>query len=180
MDTPTPELEADVRVFARFWMEHQERLAAAGPEDGVAFGDAVLLAAMTAAVRPDAIVQVDEPGADLTSLGLNDILLFDTPRLAGAGELDEALAKLPALRPGVLVRLTGVVTDEELAAAPAPNQAWNRAVRAAVAGDPDYEVVFFNRLFRQELAPLIEATLPRFLDEPGAGLWLRKLGAARG
>jgi hypothetical protein len=37
-------------------------------------------------------------------------------------------------------------------------------------------VVFFNRMFRRELAELVEATLPRFLDEPGAGLWLRKLG----
>ncbi len=167
------ELEADIRVFARFWMENRDRLA---PDSDEAYGDAVVLAAMRAAMRPDAVVAYGE-GADLAALGLNDILLIDTPRAAGPeSDLGEVLSGvLPALRPGVLIRFTGVAADDELASAPAPNRAWNRALRGFLRDNGDYEVVFCNRMFRRELAELVEATLPRFLDEPGSGLWLRKL-----
>jgi hypothetical protein len=171
------ELEADVRVFARFWMDNRDRLEPDGDE---AYGDAVVLSAMTAAMRPDAVVAY-EADADLGALGLNDLLLVDTPRVAGPeGDLSGLLSGgLPTLNPGVLIRFTGVAADDELASAPAPNQAWNRALRGFLRDNPDYEVVFCNRMFRRELADLVEATLPRFLDEPGSGLWLRKLGPRR-
>ena len=167
------ELEADVRVFARFWMENQERLL---PEGDEPYGDAVVLAAMKAAIRPDAIVDYGE-AADLGALGLNDMLLVDTPRAAEPeGDIDEVLSGvLPALAPGVLIRFTGVTADDETGAPPAPDRAWNRALRRFLRDNGDYEVVFANRMFRVEMAELVEGTLPRFLDEPGSGLWLRKL-----
>src|SRR5688572_19326415 len=145
----TCELEADVRVFARFWMENLEGLSPDGDE---AYGDAVVLNAMKAAMRPDAVVAYGD-GADLGALGLNDMLLVDTPRAAGPeGDLGEVLSgALPALGPGVLIRFTGVAADDELAGAPAPNRAWNRALRGFLRDNGDYEVVFCNRMFRREL-----------------------------
>src|SRR5688572_10855767 len=144
------ELEADVRVFARFWMENRDRLAPDGDE---AYGDAVVLAAMKGAMRSDSVMDYAD-GADVGGLGLNDLLLVDTPRVAGPeGDLGEVLSgALPALGPGVLIRFTGVAADDELASAPAPNRAWNRALRGFLRDNGDYEVVFCNRMFRRELA----------------------------
>ena len=170
------ELEADVRVFGRFWLDNRGRLA---PQGEGAFGDAVVLSAMTAAMRPDLTLDY-VPGAELAGLGMNDLLLVDTAQVAGEpGGLEAFLgATLAGLRPGVLIRFSGIVADEELAGAPEPQQAWNRALRGFLWDNGDYEAVFFNRMFARELGDLIESTLPRFLEDPGSGLWLRKLAPA--
>lgn len=182
-----PEIEADLRVFAKFWVENRDWLTGQpAPPDVVAqvqdaaFGDAAVLGAVAGAMLPGRVVDLRRPDFDVDGLGMNDLLLVETPEVSQTGhDINFVLfGVLPMLRPGVLIRFSEVYGSDELGGAAAPVRAWNGALRRFLGDNRDYEVVFFNRMFRSEYAELIEATLPRFLTDPGSGLWLRKLGAS--
>ena len=56
-------------------------------------------------------------------------------------------------------------------------RSWNElyAIRAFLSHNDKWEVIFFNEYFAKMERPLVEATYPDFLRNPGGALWLRQI-----
>lgn len=124
-------------------------------------------------------VQATEP--DLyEALGPGDILFIDSTHVSKAGSdvNFELFEILPRLKPGVVVHVHDVFYPFEYPEDWLFNQrrSWNEAylLRAFLTFNSAFEVLFFNDYFGRHHADHVRATLPRFLDNPGGGLWLRK------
>ena len=109
-----------------------------------------------------------------------DILFIDSTHVlrTGSDVCFELFEVLPRLAPGVLVHLHDMfwpfeyprswVIDE--------NRSWNElyAVRAFLSGNKDWRIVMFNDYFGKLHRPLIERTVPAFLNSTGGALWLER------
>ncbi|HEY9217013.1 MAG TPA: class I SAM-dependent methyltransferase [Phenylobacterium sp.] len=110
-----------------------------------------------------------------------DLLFIDSTHVlkTGSDVWYELFRVLPALAPGVLIHLHDIFWPFEYPRhwVVGANQSWNElyALHAFLMSNADYQVLMFNDYFAQLERPLIEATLPRFLTNPGGSIWLRKL-----
>ncbi|MFC3078550.1 class I SAM-dependent methyltransferase [Phenylobacterium terrae] len=126
-------------------------------------------------------VPVQATGPELyEALGPGDVLFIDSTHVSKAGSdvNFELFEILPRLKPGVVVHVHDIFYPFEYPEDWIFRQrrSWNEAyaLRAFLAFNSAFEILFFNDYFGRHHADHARATLPRFLDNPGGGLWLRK------
>jgi predicted O-methyltransferase YrrM len=114
------------------------------------------------------------------ALEAGDILFIDSTHVSKAGSdvNFELFEILPRLKPGVIVHFHDIFYPFEY---PDPwifqaRRSWNEIyiLRAFLMFNPAFEVLFFNDYFGRRHAEHARRTLPRFLENAGGGLWLRK------
>jgi predicted O-methyltransferase YrrM len=121
------------------------------------------------------------PLAVFDELAPNDVLFIDSTHVlrTGSDVCFELFEILPRLQPGVIVHFHDMFWPFEYPRAWAvdENRSWNEvyAVRAFLTDNPHWRILFFNDYFVRYERPLIEATYPRFLKNPGGALWLQRL-----
>jgi hypothetical protein len=114
------------------------------------------------------------------ALAAGDLLFIDSTHVmkTGSDVCFELFEVLPRLAAGVLVHIHDMFWPFEYPRAWAvdENRSWNElyAVRAFLMHTAAWEVLFFNDMMAKLERPLAEATYPRFLRNPGGGLWLRR------
>ena len=117
----------------------------------------------------------------LSTLETNDILFIDSTHVAKAGsDVNFHLFEvLPRLAPGVLVHFHDVFYPFEY---PESwffdrNRSWNEnyILRAFLAGNKQYEIVFFNHFMALRHLEETANAMPLFRKDPGGALWIRKL-----
>lgn len=113
-------------------------------------------------------------------LEAGDILFIDSTHVSKAGSdvNFELFEILPRLKPGVIVHFHDIFYPFEY---PDPwifeaRRSWNEIyiLRAFLMFNPAFEILFFNDYFGRRHAEHARRTLPRFLENAGGGLWLRK------
>ncbi len=108
-----------------------------------------------------------------------DILFIDSTHVAKVGS-DVAfllLRVLPRLKPGVIIHIHDIFYPNSY-----PIQwirdgwAWNESLflRAFLVGNRDYKIIAFNSFAGFSFPELFEKPLPRFLEDTGGSIWLRK------
>jgi predicted O-methyltransferase YrrM len=126
-------------------------------------------------------VQQADP-ALFAALEANDILFVDSTHVSKAGSdvNHELFEILPRLRAGVIVHFHDTFYPFEYPDAWIfeARRSWNELyiLRAYLARNQEYEIVFFNDYFRIK-RPEAAAAVPAFTVNPGGALWLRKVGA---
>lgn len=124
-------------------------------------------------------VQATDPQL-YAELDAGDILFIDSTHVSKAGSdvNFELFEILPRLKPGVIVHFHDIFYPFEYPDAWIfqSRRSWNEIyiLRAFLMFNPAFEVLFFNDYFGRRHADHARATLPRFMDNPGGGLWLRK------
>jgi Methyltransferase domain/Domain of unknown function (DUF4214) len=122
------------------------------------------------------------PLALFATLGEDDILLIDSTHVMKTGsDVHYELFKiLPSLKPGVCIHFHDIHYPFEY-----PNEwifdsnlSWNEiyAIRAFLMHNHDYAIEFFTNYFALAFPDVIRSTYPRFLQNGGGSLWLKKLG----
>lgn len=120
------------------------------------------------------------PLAVFDELQAGDLLFIDSTHIlrTGSDVCFELFEVLPRLAAGVIVHIHDMFWPFEYPRVWAidDNRSWNElyAVRAFLTHTDAWEVLMFNDYFGKLEGPLIEATYPRFLRNPGGGLWLRR------
>jgi predicted O-methyltransferase YrrM len=119
------------------------------------------------------------PLTTIAELDSNDILFIDSSHVSKIGSDVNYIffEVLPALRPGVVVHFHDVLWPFEYPQAwvmegAALNEAY--ILRAFLQYNQVFEVLLFNSYLGYKFAPLLEKLMPRFLNDPGGSLWLRK------
>lgn len=113
-------------------------------------------------------------------LQAGDILFIDSTHVlrTGSDVCFELFEILPRLARGVLVHIHDMFWPFEYPRAWAvdDNRSWNElyAVRAFLAQNHAWRILMFNDYFGRIERPLIEATYPAFLRNPGGALWLER------
>lgn len=113
------------------------------------------------------------------ALEAGDILFIDSTHVSKAGSdvNHELFTVLPRLQRGVIVHFHDIFHPFEY-----PEtwtfeyrRSWNEAylLRAFLTGNRAWEMLFFNDYFRAR-RPGLAAQVPKFAENPGGGLWLRK------
>jgi hypothetical protein len=108
------------------------------------------------------------------------VLFIDSTHVSKAGSdvNHELFEILPRLKPGVLVHFHDVFWPFEYPEAWTfeSRRSWNEIylLRAFLSGNREYEIVFFNDYFRARHGDAA-AAVPKFAQNPGGGLWLRKV-----
>jgi hypothetical protein len=116
-------------------------------------------------------------------LRAGDILFIDSTHVVKTGsDVVHELSKiLPILAPGVVVHFHDVFYPFEYGYewAIAQNRSWNEiyALRAFLAFNSRFEVIFFNDMFGQLRRELVAQTAPDFLRNTGGSIWLQTRGA---
>lgn len=114
------------------------------------------------------------------TLEVGDLLFIDSTHVSKTGSdvNFELFEILPRLKPGVIVHFHDIFYPFEY---PDPwifeaRRSWNELyiLRAFLMYNPAFAVLFFNDYFGRRHAEHARAGLPRFLENPGGGLWLRK------
>jgi hypothetical protein len=137
---------------------------------------------------PDAMPTVDlhESGVQDVPVELfgdlqrDDILFIDSTHVmkTGSDVCHELFEILPSLAPGVLIHFHDVFWPFEYGEewVLQENRSWNEiyGLRAFLSYNHEFEIVFFNDYFRRWQHELIAATYPKFLNNTGGSLWLRK------
>ena len=114
-------------------------------------------------------------------LEANDILFIDSSHVAKTGSdvLDYLFRVLPALSSGVYLHIHDIFYPFEYPSAwiNAENRSWNEAyvLRAFLAGNREWEVVFFFDWFYKCRRELVFEQMPLCIPHRGGSLWLRKL-----
>ncbi|MCC6736261.1 MAG: class I SAM-dependent methyltransferase [Bauldia sp.] len=114
-------------------------------------------------------------------LSVGDVLFIDSTHVlkTGSDVHYELFSILPALKPGVIVHFHDMHYPFEY-----PDRwifdlqySWNEvyAVRAFLMYNNRFRVTFMNGLFQLHGQDLLPETLPRFNQNPGASLWLKKV-----
>lgn len=109
----------------------------------------------------------------------NDILFIDSTHIVKTGSdvVHELSTVLPALAPGVIVHFHDIFYPFEYGFdwVVTENRSWNElyALRAFLAFNSRFEVIFFNDMFGQLRSELIRETAPTFLRNTGGSIWLR-------
>ena len=141
-------------------------------------------------LRPgdDAIIKlIEAPVQDVAldefrALDASDILFIDSTHVlkTGSDVHYELFSILPALKPGVLIHFHDVqypfeYPDEWLFET---KYSWNEiyALRAFLMYNEVYRVDFMNNMFHIMGQKEIKDTLPSFNLDPGASIWVRKIG----
>jgi hypothetical protein len=112
----------------------------------------------------------------------NDILFIDSTHIVKTGSdvVHELSAILPELAPGVIVHFHDVFYPFEYGFdwVVTENRSWNEiyALRAFLAFNARFEVIFFNDMFGQLRRELIGEAAPAFLLNTGGSIWLRVSG----
>lgn len=121
------------------------------------------------------------PVETFTSLSAGDILFIDSTHVlkTGSDVHYELFSILPALKPGVIIHFHDMHYPFEY-----PDRwifelqySWNEvyAVRAFLMYNNGFRITFMNSLFQLYGKDLIPDILPRFNQNPGASLWLKKV-----
>jgi hypothetical protein len=122
------------------------------------------------------------PPSTFDDLSAGDILFIDSTHIVKTGsdvccELFEILPRLPA---GVLVHFHDIFWPFEYGEdwVLNENRSWNEiyALRAFLTYNSQFEIIFFNDFFRQFRRDLIAQTYPKFLNNTGGAIWLRRRG----
>lgn len=109
-----------------------------------------------------------------------DILFIDSTHVAKTGSdvLYDYFTILPTLKPGVIIHLHDIFWPfEYLPRSFSDNfPAWNELylLRALLTNNNDYEILFFNHYFGLMAEEKIAQTYPRFLENSGGSIWLKK------
>jgi hypothetical protein len=117
-------------------------------------------------------------------LQANDILFIDSTHVVKTGSdvVYELSTVLPALAPGVIVHFHDIFYPFEYGYewVVTENRSWNEiyALRAFLAFNTRFEIIFFNDMFGQLRTELIDQTVPDFLRNTGGSIWLRVRDAA--
>ena len=119
------------------------------------------------------------PAETFAALEANDILFVDSSYVSKIGSDVNRLFfdVLPRLRPGVLVHVHDIFWPFEY-----PREwidrglAWNEAylLRAFLLFNRGFEILFFNDYLAHAHAGDLRTYMPRFLDNPGGAIWLRR------
>jgi hypothetical protein len=123
----------------------------------------------------------DVPLARFDELGADDILFIDSTHVVKTGSdvVHELGEILPRLKSGVVIHFHDVFYPFEYPHewAIEENRSWNElyALRAFLAFNEAFEIVFFNDFFAQLARPVLERDCPLFLKNTGASLWLRRI-----
>ncbi|MET0293953.1 MAG: class I SAM-dependent methyltransferase [Phenylobacterium sp.] len=114
------------------------------------------------------------------ALEAGDLLFIDSTHVSKTGSdvNFELFEILPRLKPGVIIHFHDIFwpfeyPDEWIFKS---RRSWNELyiLRAFLMDNPRFEIMFFNDYFGRRHADHARATVPRFMDNPGGGLWLRK------
>lgn len=128
-------------------------------------------------VIPDRVQSV--PLEVFSGLQSNDILFIDSTHIVKTGSdvVHELSTVLPALAPGVIIHFHDIFYPFEYGFdwVITENRSWNElyALRAFLAFNSRFEVIFFNDMFGQLRSGLITETAPDFLRNTGGSIWLR-------
>jgi NAD(P)-dependent dehydrogenase (short-subunit alcohol dehydrogenase family) len=120
------------------------------------------------------------PLAVFTALQEGDVLFIDSTHVlrTGGDVCFELFEILPRLARGVLVHFHDMFWPFEYPRrwAVDENRSWNElyAVRLMLSGSDDWRIVLFNDYLGRFERPMIEATYPPFLNNPGGALWLQR------
>ncbi len=123
----------------------------------------------------------DVPLAIFDDLDVSDILFIDSTHIlkTGSDVAHELSNILPRLRSGVVIHFHDVFYPFEYPYtwAVQENRSWNElyVLRAFLAYNDRFEIVFFNDYFFQMRRETIASTAEDFLRNSGGSLWLRKL-----
>ncbi|MEB3065627.1 methyltransferase domain-containing protein [[Mycobacterium] zoologicum] len=122
----------------------------------------------------------DVPVSAFSKLEANDILFIDSTHvLKTASDVHyELFSILPNLDKGVLIHFHDIHYPFEYPRTWLfeDNRSWNEiyALRAFLAYNSAFEVLFWNGLFAHRQRELIRETNPVFLKNPGGSIWLRR------
>lgn len=111
----------------------------------------------------------------------NDILFLDTTHVmkTGSDVNHELFQVLPILKPGVIIHFHDVFDGFEYPDTwiYRDNRSWNEiyALRAFLMHNQSYEILLMNHVIAKNLPAGIQADFPGFKNNPGGGLYLRKL-----
>jgi predicted O-methyltransferase YrrM len=110
----------------------------------------------------------------------NDILFIDSSHVAKVGsDVSFLLLRiLPRLKKGVLVHIHDIFYPYTMPYSWIyQGRAWNESLflRAFLQGNTGYEVVAFNPFAAATFPKIFRQSFPKFLDNPGGSIWLRKL-----
>lgn len=114
-------------------------------------------------------------------LSAGDILFIDSTHVAKAGSdvNFEFFTILPRLKPGVYIHFHDMFYPFEYPESWffEENRSWNELylMRAFLAGNRDYEIVFFNHFMQLRHGAEMAALMPDFSKNCGGSLWLRKV-----
>jgi hypothetical protein len=112
----------------------------------------------------------------------NDILFIDSTHVmkTGSDVNFELFEVLPRIKKGVLIHFHDIQYPFEYPDEWVYNRkySWNEiyALRAFLMYNERFRVEFFNSLFIGRNRELVRATYEPMLKNPGASLWLRKIG----
>lgn len=113
-------------------------------------------------------------------LDAGDILFIDSTHVAKAGSdvLYDYFTILPALNPGVIIHIHDIFWPFEYLphSFSANFPAWNELylLRALLTNNSAYDILFFNHYFGLMAEKTIAETYPRFLENSGGSIWLKK------
>ncbi|MGA2550132.1 MAG: class I SAM-dependent methyltransferase [Burkholderiaceae bacterium] len=129
-------------------------------------------------VIPTPVQDVEPAFFDVLESG--DLLFIDSTHVlkTGSDVAFELFEVLPRLKAGVVVHFHDIFAGFEYPRAWVvdDNRSWNElyALRAFLMYNDAFEIIFFNSFFAHSCADEIRASYPRFLENPGGSLWLRK------
>ena len=115
-------------------------------------------------------------------LEADDVLFIDSTHVVrpGSDVVRIVLDLLPEVAPGVIVHIHDMFWPFEL---PRPwveeGRLWAECylVRAFLTNNPDWEILLFNDYLGRTERELLEEKLPRFLENTGGSLWLRRVAS---
>jgi hypothetical protein len=121
------------------------------------------------------------PLSTFDELQAGDIVFIDSTHVlrTGGDVCFELFEILPRLSSGVFVHFHDIFWPFEYPRlwAVEENRSWNElyAVRAFLLQNNNWRIMLFNDYLGKLERPMIEATYPRFLRNPGGALWLQRL-----
>ena len=120
------------------------------------------------------------PLALFQQLDADDILFVDSTHVAKIGsDVNFILFDiLPLLKPGVLIHFHDVIWPFEYSLDwILEGKAWNEAymLRAFLQYNSHFQIVLFNSFAGYAFKPFMEANMPKFLENSGGSLWIRKI-----
>lgn len=123
----------------------------------------------------------DVPLGLFDDLEPNDFLFIDSSHVAKVGsDVNHLLFEvIPRLAPGVIVHIHDIMWPFEYPKAwILEGRAWNEAymVRAFLQYNASFQILLFNNFAGYCLTDLVRELMPRFLENKGGSLWLRKIG----
>ena len=120
------------------------------------------------------------PLAAYDVLEAGDFLFLDTTHVVKTGSdvLHHFENVLPRLKPGVIIHIHDIFHPFEYPESWVLdlNLSWNELyyVRAFLADNPNYEILFFNNYMAQIHTDIMQEAAPAFMRDSGSSFWLRK------